>query len=325
MTNRVPVAGEQQVRVSTMRHEALDIISVELIPYEASTLLPFTAGSHIDLHLPNGPTRSYSLMNPQGETHRYVLGIFRDPNSRGGSKYLHEQLRVGRVLSISAPRNNFPLAEHAEHHLFIAGGIGITPFCCMLERLNVLRRNWELHYCVRTRDRAAFTDRLEQLAASGRGRVEYNFDAEPGGVMLDIPQQLSGAPPDTHVYCCGPSGMLQAFQAASASRPAQHVHFEYFSSTQTPVLSGGFTVVLARSNKRVYIPPGNTILDVLLAEGIDVAYSCQEGICGACETVVLAGEPEHRDMILTDEQHSSNKVMMICCSGCKGKEITLDL
>lgn len=325
MTNRINPAGEQQVRVSLMRHEAEDVISVELIPYETSALLPFTAGSHIDLHLPNGPTRSYSLMNAQGESHRYLVGIFRDPNSRGGSKYLHEQLRVGRVLSISAPRNNFPLAEHAEQHLFIAGGIGITPFCSMLERLNVLGRNWELHYCARTRDRAAFTDRLEQLAWSGRGRVEYTFDAEPGGLMLDIPQLLSRTAPGTHVYCCGPSGMLQAFQAACATRPAGHVHWEYFSSTQVPVLSGGFTVVLARSNKRIFIPPGNTILDVLLAEGINIAYSCQEGICGACETVVLEGEPEHRDMILTDAEHRSNKVMMICCSGCKGEELKLDL
>lgn len=323
--NPLTPSASQPVRVRTIRHEAQDIISIELIPYETSALLPFTAGSHLDLHLPNGLTRSYSLMNPQTETHRYLLGVFRDANSRGGSKYLHEQLHVGLVLTASAPRNNFSLVEDAEHHLFVAGGIGITPFCSMLHRLNSLNRTWELHYCVRTREKAAFMDYLEELAGHGRGTVKYNFDAEPGGAMLDLAQLLSGTAPETHVYCCGPSGMLNAFKASCAQRPAHHVHVEYFSSTQSPAMAGGFTVVLARSHRRLFVPPGNTILNILLAEGIDVAYSCQEGICGACETAVLEGEPEHRDMILTDDERASNKKMMLCCSGCKSKELTLDI
>ena len=316
--------SDLEVRVQTLRHEAEDVVSVDLVPYGAATLPSFSAGSHIDVHLPNGLVRSYSLINPQGEIHKYSIGVHRDPASRGGSKYVHDELRVGKLLRISSPRNNFPLSEPGRRHVFIAGGIGITPFCSMLDRLNSLGKAWLLYYCVRTRAHAAFTDRLKQLAAANGAEVVFNFDQEPGGRMLDIASVVAGEAMDAHLYCCGPTGMLNAFKAVCRSRAEEFVHLEYFSSTVEPAVKGGFHVVLARSQRTVFIPEGNTILEVLLAEGIDVPYSCQQGICGACETLVVAGEPDHRDMILTPQQQASNKLMMICCSGCKGGRIVLD-
>jgi tetrachlorobenzoquinone reductase len=313
-----------EVRVRTLRHEAKDVISLELVPYGGAFLPRFTAGSHIDVHLPNGLSRSYSVMNPQGDVDRYLIGVYRDPKSRGGSKYIHDELRVGKLLRISAPRNNFPLAEISPRNVFIAGGIGVTPFCSMLDRLNALGKKWLLYYCVRTREHAGFIDRLEHLAAAGGSDIIFNFDREPGGQVLDIATILALEPPDAQVYCCGPMGMLNAFKEACQSRKSEFVHLEYFSSAIAPAVKGGFKVVLARSGRSVFVPEGNTILEVLLAEGLDIPYSCQQGICAACETTVLAGVPDHRDMILTPDQQASNKVMMICCSGSKSDEIVLD-
>jgi tetrachlorobenzoquinone reductase len=313
-----------EVRVRTLRHEADDIISVELVPYSDRRLPRFSAGSHIDVHLPNGLSRSYSLTNPQGETGKYIIGVYRDPKSRGGSKYIHDELRVGKLLRVSAPRNNFPLVETARRNVFIAGGIGVTPFVCMLDRLNSLGEKWCLYYCVRTRGQAGFIEHLERLAAVNGNEFVLNVDQEPGGHVLDIAATLSAEPDDAQLYCCGPTGMLNAFKEACRERPDDRVHIEYFSSTVAPSVKGGFTIKLHRSGKTVFVPEGNTILEVLLADGMDVPYSCQQGICAACETGVLAGVPDHRDMILTPEQQASNKVMMICCSGSKSEELVLD-
>ena len=230
-------------------------------------------------------------MNSQGDTERYLLGIARDPKSRGGSKYIHDELRVGKLLRISSPRNNFPLNENGERNVFIAGGIGITPFCSMLERLNSLRRKWLLHYCVRTRDTCCVCRSPGAAGSCKRRELIFNFDQEPGGRMLDIASVVASAPMDAHIYCCGPLGMLNAFKDACGSRAGEFVHLEYFSSPTEPAVKGGFRVVLARSQKTVFVPEGNTILEVLLAEGLDIPYSCQQGICGACETTVLSGHP----------------------------------
>jgi ferredoxin-NADP reductase len=320
----VSESSDIEVRVCTLRHEANGVISVELVPHGIAQLTAFSAGSHIDVHLPNGLTRSYSLMSPPHETNRYLIGVHRSPQSRGGSKYLHEELRVGQLLRISAPRNNFPLAEAAARSVFIAGGIGITPFVSMLERLNMLGKLWRLYYSVRTREQAGFVDRLQTLSAAGGSELILNFDQEPGGQVLDIAAILSPEPAETELYCCGPGGMLDAFKVACQLRSPDRVHLEYFSSTREPSTAGGFNVRLQRSGRTVFVPKGNTILEVLLAEGMDIPYSCQQGICAACETAVLSGIPDHRDMILTPEQQASNAVMMICCSGSKTAELTLD-
>jgi ferredoxin-NADP reductase len=307
-----------RLRVKSATWEAPNVTSYDLRPIEAGELPAFTAGSHIDLTLPNGLIRSYSLVNSQSERHRYVIAVQKDRASRGGSKWVHENFRPGDVLTVNGPRNNFALNESAEKSIFIAGGIGITPIMSMVERLSSLKRDWELIYCARTRADAAFVDVL-------KGNVRFNFDEEPGGKMLDIATVVRATPPNAHLYCCGPLPMLAAFEAATADLPRERVHVEYFTAKEPPAVEGGYKVVLAKSGKEFIIPPGKTILDTLLDAGLDIPYSCMEGVCGTCETKVLEGLPDHRDLILTEEEHATGKVMMICCSGAKSEKLVLDL
>jgi vanillate O-demethylase ferredoxin subunit len=285
----------------------------------------FTAGAHIDVHLPDAMVRSYSLVNPQVETHRYVIAVNKDPATRGGSRYLHEGVRVGDCLTISRPRNNFPLAEDATHSVFIAGGIGVTPLWCMMQRLAQLGLSWQLYYCARTRDHAALLDDIESLGSQAGAKVVLNFDHEPGGKVLDLHAVMRDVPKEAHVYCCGPNAMLAAFQEASRGRPQEHVHLEYFSASAPAATSGGYTVVLVRSQARIFVKEGMTVLDALLEEGVDVPFSCREGVCGSCETKVLSGVPDHRDVILSDAEKAAGRTMMICCSGSKSQELVLDL
>ena len=310
-----------RLRLKSATWEAPSVVSYDLRPPEAGELPPFTAGAHIDLALANGLIRSYSLINPQIERHRYVIAVQKDRASRGGSKWVHENLHPGDILTIAGPRNNFALNEAAEKSLFIAGGIGITPIVSMIERLATLKRDWELFYCARTRADAAFAERLGALGP----RVSFNFDEEPGGRMLDIAATVRAAAPSAHLYCCGPLPMLDAFEAATAELARERVHVEYFSAKEPAAVEGGYTVVLAKSRKEFAVPPGKTILDTLLDAGLDIPYSCTEGICGTCETRVLEGRPDHRDLILTEEERAAGKVMMICCSGSKSDKLVLDL
>jgi ferredoxin-NADP reductase len=314
-----------EARLHAITWQAQGIHSYELRP-QAGTVFPaFTAGAHIDLYLPNGLVRSYSLVNPQGETHRYVVAVNRDAASRGGSRLVHEQLRVGEAVTISTPRNNFELNEKAPHTVLIAGGIGVTPLYCMMQRLTELGASWQLFYSARTRTLAGFHDDIEALGKRAGRSVLFNFDHEPGGKMLDMGAIVSQIAPDAHLYCCGPIPMLQAFEKACAGRDPATVHVEYFSATEAPSTAGGFTVKLNRSGKSVFIPEGKTILDALLDAGVDIPFSCMEGVCGTCETKVISGVPDHRDLILTESERQGGKTMMICCSGSKSAELVLDL
>lgn len=310
-----------KVRVKSISYEAENICLVDLRPLTENGLPSCSPGAHIDLHLPNGLIRSYSLCNAQNEPYRYVIGVNRDPEGRGGSRFIHDALRPGAVLTISAPRNNFPLVEDAGHSVLIAGGIGITPVWCMIQHLEGLGRSWELFYSTRTRGNTAFLDDLRQF---GR-RVHLNHTQEPGGGILDFNDLLSRVPPGTHLYCCGPVAMLEAFESAAASLPSELVHVEYFGANKAPATDGGFDVMLSRSGRVVFVPEGKTILDTLLDEGIDAPHSCGQGVCGTCETRVLEGTPDHRDLVLSKQEQASNKTMMICCSGCKGDKLILDL
>lgn len=313
-----------EARVASIVSEAAGVNAYDLRPASGGDLPPFTAGAHIDLHLPNNAVRSYSLVNAQRERHRYVVAVALDRDSRGGSRFIHDAVRVGDRIPVSMPRNNFPLAEAGAHSVLIAGGIGITPLWCMVQRLQELDRSWALHYCARTRQTAAFRDALSALPAGAHGRVHFNFDEEPGGNVLDLHALLNGADPSCHYYCCGPLPMLTAFEAATVSLPRDRVHVEYFTARDAPATSGGFSVVLARSGRTVDIPEGRSILETLLDAGIDVPYACQMGTCATCETRVIEGIPDHRDVVLSPEEKASNKVMMICCSGCIGDRLVLD-
>ncbi|MGB7195165.1 MAG: PDR/VanB family oxidoreductase [Collimonas pratensis] len=309
------------VRVQAMRFEAKGVLSVELVALGDVVLPPFEAGSHIDLHLANGIVRSYSLLNAAAESHRYVVGVLNDRNSRGGSRYVHEQLRVGADMKISAPRNNFPLDASAGHSVLIAGGIGITPISCMLNQLRSEGKSSELLYCARSRGEAAFGEMLLQ-----QDGVSAHFDDEQGAPP-DLRAYLAARPKDAHFYCCGPTPMLNAFEAICAELDLQHVHIERFAAAENvaAVQSGEYVAELARSKKTVPVPAGKSLLDALLDAGLEVEHSCREGVCGSCETRVLEGEPEHRDGVLSKSERASNKVMMICVSGCKGRRLVLDL
>lgn len=312
--------------VHTLRYEAAHVISVELRPVAGGEFPPFEPGAHIDLHLPNGLVRSYSLANSADERNRYVVGVLNDRASRGGSRFIHEQLRVGTVLEIGAPRNNFRLDEHAEHTVLVAGGIGITPLYCMLQRLVERGRSVELLYCSRTRSDAAFVEPVEALVGHGLS-VQWLFDDERG-CAPDLPTLLAGNGADTHYYCCGPTPMLDAFERACEQLGYANAHIERFTPVEIPPVAAGaasYTVVLERSQKTFEIQPGKSILDTLLDAGLEPEYSCKEGVCGACETRVLAGEVEHHDGILTKIERDSNQTMMICVSGCKKGPLVLDL
>ncbi|MBB3181662.1 PDR/VanB family oxidoreductase [Variovorax sp. Sphag1AA] len=315
-----------QVRVRAVTYEADGILGFELVPMPPLKELPlFTAGAHIDLHLPNGLLRSYSLLNAPSERHRYLIGVNKDAKSRGGSRYMHEVLRSGETLTISAPRNNFPLDETSTMNVFIAGGIGITPIMSMIARSQALGTPWQLHYAARTRRNAAFLDALQGYHNQPNVDLRLNFDQEAGGQMLDITAIVQSLPAGAHVYCCGPLPMLAAYEQATAGLPPGQVHMEYFAAKDAAATDGGFIVELARSGKQVEVRTGQTILDSLMAVGIEPPYSCQEGICGTCEVRVLEGIPDHRDLVLSNAEKAANDRMMICCSGCKTAKLVLDL
>jgi tetrachlorobenzoquinone reductase len=314
-----------QVRVKRISFEADNINSYELVNPAGGDLSPFTAGSHIDLHLPNGMIRSYSLVNHQGERNRYVIAVNNDAASRGGSKLIHETVRVGDIITVSNPRNNFALQEDAEYSVLIAGGIGITPLLSMIRRLEALGRSWELFYAARTRLTAAFLDELKALRPDVHPNLHLNFDQEPDARMIDLSSIVKAALPDAHLYCCGPVPMLEAFEAATADRPAGHVHVEYFKAREKPAAEGGFEVQLARSNRTIAVQAGQTILDALLEAGISANYACTEGVCGTCETRVVEGIPDHRDLFLSKEEQEANKTIMICCSGSRSPTLILDI
>lgn len=315
----------QVARVKTLRHEAEGVLSVELWPADGAAFEPFSAGSHIDLHLPGGLVRSYSLMNCSSERNRYVIGVLNDRNSRGGSRWLHEQLKVAGSLSISAPRNNFALDESASHSVLVAGGIGITPLYSMCLRLLALGKSVELIYCARSRAEAALLDALANTGVA----VTYHFDDERGGAP-DLTVLLADRDAQSHFYCCGPAPMLAAFEQAAEVLGYGQVHIERFAAIALPEAEPqaegqGYDVVLERSGQTVQVAAGQSVLDALLDAGMDVEYSCCEGICGACETRVLEGQIEHRDSVLSKTQRESNTLMMVCVSRSCGGRLVLDL
>ena len=310
-----------EVTIASITRETPDVCVYELRNLDGNALPSFTAGSHIDVHLPSGLVRAYSLCNPQNDADKYLMAVARSQNGRGGSNYIHSNLKTGDVLKISPPRNNFPLYEDAPHTVFIAGGIGITPILCMANRLESLGRSWELVYCSRTKASAAFVELLSRF----KDKVTFVFDGEPGQKMLDIRAFTRSASSDAHLYCCGPQPMMDAFTAATVDRLATAVHLEYFTAKDAPAISGGFTVKLFRSSKEVQIQSEKSILDTLLEMDVPVQYSCLEGTCGECLTTVLAGTPDHRDVFLSKADHDANNKMTICCSGSKTSVLVLDL
>jgi len=311
------------MRVHSITHAAEGILYFDVRSLDGQSLPTFDPGAHVSLHLPGGLVRSYSLMNRPCDHGRYLLGIKREPQSKGGSAWMHDVARVGTTLEVGPPLNHFALATGATHSVLIAGGIGITPLWSMVQQLEGSGASWELHYRARSRSSAAL---LEELGMpSLRDRVHLSFSDDPSSGRLDIAQVVGRAPNGTHLYCCGPTSMVDTFQGACASKNPENVHFEYFASKEAPATEGGFTVRLAKSGTSVPVSSGQTILDSLKACGVSVPSSCQQGVCGACETRVLAGKPDHRDLVLSDAEKEAGLTMIICCSGSLTDVLELDL
>lgn len=313
-------ASSIEVQVTDVRRIARDTAIYDLHAIDGECLPAAEAGAHIDLHLPNGLVRQYSLCALGLRPSKYTICVKKDPNSRGGSTWMVNTVAPGQRLVISRPRNNFRLREDAAETVLIAGGIGITPIRAMALRLAEMGKAWKMFYCAQTRSEAAF---YEELVASPN--VEIHLDDERGH-LFNLQRAIDMASLDgAHLYCCGPVSMLNAFKQLTSTFPSDRVHVEFFSAPRETAPRGGFDVELAQRGLTLHVPIGSSILEVLLAQGLDVPSSCQQGICGSCETVVLGGEPDHRDQILSDAERLDGKTMMICCSGAKTEKLVLDL
>lgn len=325
---RDPQKSTITARVQARRQEADGVISVELVCNDGGPIPGFTAGSHINLHLPEQMRRSYSLHNDPAIDGHYAVGVGRAPNSRGGSVWIHDNLAVGQILEIDPPRNNFALVEGAET-ILIAGGIGITPLLSMAHVLAASGTPWQLHYAVQTRGQAAFVSTLQSLAEKSSGEFHLHVVDEAHGALLDMRAILATAGEQTHVYCCGPGGMLDAFDAMTADL-GPRAHTERFAGTPVEVdtvddSTEPYELHLKQSGLTFEIDRKASILAVLKNAGLDVNWSCEEGTCGTCELKVLAGEVIHRDHVLTDAEKSEGASMMVCVSQAAGKSLTLDL
>jgi vanillate O-demethylase ferredoxin subunit len=316
-----------RVRVLRKTAEAEGICSFELAAEDGHPLPAFSAGSHVDVEVGDGLTRQYSLCNDSAETHRYLIGVLREPASRGGSVAMHERVQVGDVIQISAPKNHFALAHEAQRSLLLAGGIGITPILCMAERLAQTGADFEMHYCTRSPARTAFAERIR--ASTFAPRVAFHHDDGDAAQKLDIAALLAQPEPGCHVYVCGPKGFMDAVLGTARANgwPEAQLHFEFFTSdaAQARDADEAFDVQLASSGRVVHVPKGTTVLNALAEAGVVVPSSCEQGVCGTCITRVIEGVPDHRDMYFTPEEQAANAEFTPCCSRSKTPLLVLDL
>ncbi|MES2258164.1 MAG: PDR/VanB family oxidoreductase [Pseudomonadota bacterium] len=313
------------VTVAEKRAEAEGICSFVLVGAQGDDLPPFGPGAHIDVHLPGQLVRQYSLCNDASTADHYQIGVLRDARSRGGSAAMHEQVKEGDTLRISAPKNHFELVP-ATHTLLFAGGIGITPLLCMAQRLASTGASFELHYCARSPGHAAFLAQL--LDAPFAARVHTYFDSGPDEQRMDVARLLAVPHAATRVYVCGPAGYIDHVTGAAASvgwAPEQ-VHVEHFGAANAAHAGDTpFDVEIASSGMRFSIPPDRSVLHVLLEHGIDIPASCEQGVCGTCVTGVLAGVPDHRDHYFNSAEHARNDSFTPCCSRARTASLVLDL
>lgn len=298
------------------------VIGFELAAREGH-LPTFQPGAHIDLHLPNGMTRQYSITNGPGDLMRYVIGVKQESASKGGSKILVETVREGDLLSISEPRNNFPLRRDATRSVLIAGGIGITPLLSMARFLDKSSLNYELHYFTRAGETQAFRSELEAL----HGKVVFHTGLPRDRIGTTIADALGQWSMAQHVYVCGPSAMLDTVRGTAAAQgwPDEAIHFEYFKNDKVIDNSSAFEVELARSAMTLHVPAGKTILEVMRDNGLSVPSSCEQGACGTCLTTVIEGEVDHQDVYLNETEKRANSCMMTCVSRAKSARLVLDI
>ena len=310
---------EADVRVES-KHVAAEGVVTLTLREAGAPLPPWTPGAHCDLLLPEAPARQYSLCGDPADHHVWRVGVLREPESRGGSAYVHDRLQVGDVVRVRGPRNNFPLVP-ATRYLFLAGGIGITPLLPMIAQADAAGADWRLVYGGRRRASMAFLDELARY----RGRVQVRPQDETG--LLDLDALLATPTDGTRIYCCGPEPLLAAVEQRCAAWPAGSLHVERFAPKPVaePVRTDAFEVVLAQSELTLTVPPDRSVLDVVEEAGVGVLSSCSEGTCGTCETAVLDGLPDHRDSVLDASERAADDCMMICVSRSLTPRLVLDL
>lgn len=322
------------VRVRSITYEGEGINSYEVVPINETMLPPFTAGSHIDLYFRDQRIRQYSLCNNPEERHRYVFAVQNELNGRGGSKAIFERVQPGRILLVSKPRNNFDLIPSAKHYILIAGGIGVTPLMSMLYRLDQSDASFSLHYCARSAERTAFRSELQPYIEAGKVFLYHdNGDPKKG---LKLASLLGEHEAGTHLYACGPTGLLDAILKASDHWPDECRHFERFTitakedttdagsrSNSASDIPLGFQVKIASTGAVYDVPDDKSIAQVLREHGVNVQTSCEAGLCGTCKTGYLEGVPDHRDYILSNSE--KEKQLLICCSRSKLPLLVLDL
>ncbi|ABE31846.1 2Fe-2S iron-sulfur cluster binding domain protein [Paraburkholderia xenovorans LB400] len=314
------------LRVRVVRKEALtkDIVLIELASVDGQPLPTFTAGAHIDVQLPGGLTRQYSLCDTAAET--YQIAVLKEPQGRGGSVAMHDLVHAGSELVVGTPRNLFELSASAQSSLLLAGGIGITPLLCMAQSLATARRPFSLHYCTRSAEATAFRGAL--AAAPYAAQVHHHYDDGTPEQKLDLPALLSCPQPGMHLYTCGPSGFMDAVLAAARASgwPESQLHYEFFKAEPPQSENdGSFEVQVASTGEVIPVAADETVLMALAAHGIELPASCEQGVCGTCLTRVLGGEPDHRDMYLTPEEQAQNDQFLPCCSRSKSARLVLDI
>jgi ferredoxin-NADP reductase len=312
---------EGDLAVQAVEHVAEEVVAVTLADPGGEALPPWTPGAHVDLILEPGLVRQYSLCGSPSDSRTIRVAILKAPDGRGGSAFVHERVRLGSVLRVRGPRNHFPLVR-SPRYLFIAGGIGITPLLPMMAEASAAGAEWTLLYGGRSRSSMAFIDELARYG----GQVILVPQDELG--ILDLDAALGEPRDDTLIYCCGPEGLLTAVEQRCASWPVGALHMERFAAKPAEADASAdqpFELVLARSGLTLTVPSGRSVFDVVQQAGVSILGSCHEGICGTCEQIVLDGDVDHRDSILTQDERARNETMMICVSRCRSKRLTLDL
>jgi vanillate O-demethylase ferredoxin subunit len=316
--------GTLRVRVDERWNETPSIVAFNLVSADGASLPAFSAGAHIDVKLGEGLIRQYSLCNHPAESGTYQIAVLLCEDGRGGSHAMH-QVQPNDVIEISRPRNHFPLAHEAKRSLLLGAGIGVTPLVSMAERLHATGADFDFHYCVKDAGHAAFFHRLSTGALSDRMRWHFS-GAEHR--RIDVDALLREADPETHLYVCGPAGFNQAVLEKARERrwDASRLHYEYFAADPAAMESGDcFEVQIASTGKIFQIAADRSVTDVLIASGVQIATSCEQGVCGSCITRILEGVPDHRDLFLTPEEQAANDQFTPCCSRAKSKRIILDL
>ncbi|HUS95949.1 MAG TPA: cytochrome P450/oxidoreductase, partial [Hyphomicrobiaceae bacterium] len=310
------------VRVAACGSEAEGSLRITLEDPHGRELPPWSPGSHISI-LVGGYERYYSLCGSQHDSKRYEIVVLRDPNGRGGSNYIHQHITPRMTVSIKGPKNHFHLDEHADHYVLIAGGIGITPIIAMADRLKQIGKDYVIHYAGRSLARMPLVGRLNRDHSP---RLQLYSAAD--GRRMDLAVLLQDLQMDTKVYACGPERMLSELSTMAENWPNGMLHTEHFAASGPlldPEKESGFQVELKDSNLTIEVAPNQTLLRALQSAGVDVACDCEEGLCGSCEVLVLDGEIDHRDKVLTKNERAENRRMMACCSRARGHRLTLSL